>query len=197
MKLPEIIGISGTNGSGKDTLAALRHKKVGAEHVSLSDILRVELNAHEIPLERENLMALSKRWREETGDFGILATRTIQHYLGQQALTAERRAGLSIVSVRHPDEARRIHEIGGKVFWIDADVEVRYERIQQAGRKRIDDEKSLDEFIQEDLRELSPSDNNPASVNLQAVADIADERVVNNFSTQEEYEHYLIGQYLK
>ena len=35
VKLPEIIGISGTNGAGKDTLAALRREKEGAEHVSL------------------------------------------------------------------------------------------------------------------------------------------------------------------
>lgn len=60
MRLPEIIGISGTNGAGKDTLAALRHEKEGAEHVSLSDILRRELIARGITPERENLMNLSR-----------------------------------------------------------------------------------------------------------------------------------------
>lgn len=79
MRLPEIIGISGTNGAGKDTLAALRHEKEGAEHVSLSDILRRELIARGITPERENLMNLSRQWRDESGDYGILATRTIQN----------------------------------------------------------------------------------------------------------------------
>lgn len=51
--MPEIIGISGTNGAGKDTLAALSHEKEGAEHVSLSDILRRELIACGITPERE------------------------------------------------------------------------------------------------------------------------------------------------
>lgn len=65
VKLPEIIGISGTNGAGKDTLAALRHEREGAEHVSLSDILRRELTMLGVPLERENLMNLSRQWRDE------------------------------------------------------------------------------------------------------------------------------------
>lgn len=53
MRLPEIIGISGTNGAGKDTLAALRHEKEGAEHVSLSDILRRKLITRGITPERK------------------------------------------------------------------------------------------------------------------------------------------------
>lgn len=125
MKLPEIIGISGTNGAGKDTFAALRFEKEGAEHVSHSDLLRQELTALGIPLERENLMTLSRQWREESGDYGVLATRTIQRYLGDQAITSTIN-GLSIVSVRHPDEAKRIKEADGKIFWVDADPKLRY-----------------------------------------------------------------------
>ena len=143
VKLPEIIGISGTNGAGKDTLAALRHEKEGAEHVSFSDILRRELVARGTPLERENLMNLSRQWRDESGDCGVLATRTFQRYLGDKAVTSTL-SGLSIVSVRHPDEARRIKEANGKIFWIDADPKLRYERIQSGGRNRIDDRKSFE-----------------------------------------------------
>lgn len=194
MKLPEIIGISGTNGAGKDTLASLRHEKEGAEHVSLSDILRKELSALGVPAERENLMALSRQWREESGDYGVLATRTIQRYLGDKAVT-ETINGLSIVSVRHPDEARRIKEANGKIFWIDADPSLRYERVQHGGRNRIDDQKSFEEFIREEQREINPLNPSPASVNLGAVSRMADVKIDNNFNSESGYIDFLLDQY--
>lgn len=194
MKLPEIIGISGTNGAGKDTLAAIRHEKEGAVHVSLSDILRKELIARDIPLERENLMNLSRQWRDESGDYGILATRTIQRYLGDKAVTSTL-SGLSIVSVRHPDEARRIKEANGKIFWVDADPKLRYERIQSGGRNRIDDRKSFEEFIDEEWREISPVNSDPASVNLGEVSRIADIKIENNFDDETAYIDFLLDKY--
>jgi cytidylate kinase len=194
VKLPEIIGISGTNGAGKDTLAALRHEKEGAEHVSLSDILRRELTSLNIPLERENLLSLSRKWRDESGDYGILATRTIARYIGDKAVTLTM-CGLSIVSVRHPDEARRIKEAGGKVFWVDADPKLRYERIQTGNRDRIDDQKSFEEFAYEEQREINPVGADPASVNLGAVLRIADVRIENNFDDESAYADFLLDQY--
>ena len=194
MKLPEIIGISGTNGAGKDTLAALRREKEGAEHVSLSDILRRELTMLGVPLERENLMNLSRQWRDESGDYGILATRTIQRYLGDKAV-ASTMSGLSIVSVRHPDEARRIKEADGKIFWVDADPKLRYERIQSGGRNRIDDRKSFEEFVAEERREISPVNSDPASVNLGEVSRIADVKIENNFDDESAYIDFLLDRY--
>ena len=194
MKLPEIIGISGTNGAGKDTLAALRYEREGAEHVSLSDILRRELTMLGVPLERENLMNLSRQWRDESGDYGILATRTIQRYLGDKAV-ASTLSGLSIVSVRHPDEARRIKEADGKIFWVDADPKLRYERIQSGGRNRIDDRKSFEEFVAEERREISPVNSDPASVNLGEVSRIADVKIENNFDDESAYIDFLLDRY--
>lgn len=194
MRLPEIIGISGTNGAGKDTFAIVRREQEGAEHVSLSDILRRELALHQIPPERENLMALSRRWREESGDYGVLATRTIQRYIVDKAakLTV---SGLSIVSIRHPEEASRIHEAGGRVLWIDADPELRYKRIQVGNRNRIDDQKSFEEFINEERREINPISPGPASVNLGAVACLADIKIENNFESESTYVDFLLDRY--
>ena len=194
MMLAEIIGISGTNGAGKDTLAALRREKEGAEHVSLSDILRKELGSLGISFERTNLMALSKQWREESGDYGILATRTIQRYFRDKAATSTIN-GLSIVSVRHPDEAKRIKEAGGTIFWIDAKPELRYERIRMGSRNRIDDQKSFEEFIREEQREMNPLNPSPAGVNLGAVARMADVRIDNNFDEESAYVDFLLDRY--
>ena len=194
VRLPEIIGISGTNGAGKDTFAIVRREQEGAEHVSLSDILRRELALHQIPPERENLMALSRRWREESGDNGILAARTIQRYLGDKA-TRLMVSGLSICSIRHPEEARRVQETGGKIFWIDADPGLRYKRIQVGNRNRIDDQKSFEEFMSEERREIDPINTSLASVNLGAVARLADVKIENNFESESTYVDFLLDQY--
>ena len=48
MKLPHIVGVAGTNGSGKDTLGELLQAKSGYKAISLSDILREELTKQEV-----------------------------------------------------------------------------------------------------------------------------------------------------
>lgn len=194
MKLPEIIGISGTHGAGKDTLALLRYSQEGAQYVSLSDILRKELALANLSPERERMMALSKKWREESGDYGILATKTIQNYLGERATLAA--IGLSIVSVRHPEEARRIKEHQGIVLWIDGNPKLRYERIQQSSRGRIDDQKTYEEFIAEERKEFAVSSaKHGASVDLGAVRALADDVVDNDFPTESQYLDYLKDRY--
>lgn len=194
MRLPEIIGISGTHGAGKDALAALRHERENALHVTLSDILREELAKEGVPLERANLMALSKRWREETGDHAILVVKTVGRYLVEKSV--EGYGGLSIVSIRHPEEARRVKDLGGVILWVDADPRLRYERICSANRGRIDDAKTFEEFLEEENRELlPPQETSAASVNLGAVYELADEVVLNNFGSCEEYLVYLAEKY--
>lgn len=194
MRLPEIIGISGTHGAGKDTLAALRADKEGALHVTVSDILRAQLREDGIPLERSNLIDLSTRWRQESGDYGILATKTIQRYMAEKAIRNYN--GLSVVSLRHPEEVKRVKEFGGRILWVDADPELRYERIRGSQRGRTDDEKTFEEFLAEEAVELSPPEGTSyASVNLGAVKPLADEVVVNNFRTEEEYIDHLVKTY--
>ena len=194
MKLPEIIGISGTHGAGKDTLAALRAERENALHVTVSDILRDQLREDGIPLERSNLIDLSSRWRQESGDYGILATKTIHRYMGEKAVCGY--SGLSVVSLRHPEEVRRVREFGGRVLWVDADPKVRYERIRDSERGRVDDDKTFEEFLEEESRELTPPEGtSSSSVNLGAVRPLVDEVVINNFQTQDEYIDYLVDRY--
>lgn len=190
MKLPEIIGIAGTNASGKDTLAHLRADISGCQHVTVSDILRRYLISRGIPLERKNLSDLSRQWRSETGDYGVLVTRTITAYIGEKALMGF--SGLSVVSLRHPQEAERIKEHNGKVIWVDADPIQRYTRIQQNDRMRIDDNKTYEEFIAEENQDMNPGDDlDPARVNMGAVRDLADIHITNNFSKLSDYQNYL------
>lgn len=194
MKLPEIIGISGTNGAGKDTLAEIRHNLTGAEHVSLSDILRLELDKRNLPKTRSNLEDLSAEWRRETGDYGTLATRTIEDYMGRKAVGAAG-GGISIVSVRHPDEARRIQENDGKIIWVDGDPLGRYTRIQLANRDRIDDEITYSMFCEDEEREKAVAAEDSSRISVHDVEPLADMHIENNFDTRAEYIDYLMSQY--
>lgn len=117
MKLPEIVGIAGTNGAGKDVLGLLLAELENYHFVSASDLLRDELRRTGVPLERANLAALSQRWRQESGDEGILTVKAMDQYEQER----DTYNGLAIVSLRHPEEAQRIKEHGGVIVWVDAD----------------------------------------------------------------------------
>lgn len=190
MKLPEIIGVAGTNGSGKDTLADIRYELQGCLRVTVSDILRRELRARDVALERRNLADLSRQWRDESGDNGILVTKTIKAYSSDKSVMGYK--GLSVVSLRHPDEALRVKDHHGLVLWVDADPE-RFRRIGQSERNRIDDQKTFEEFLAEEEYDMNPgSDCDPARVNMGAVRELADLEIINNYRSPEEYAAHLI-----
>lgn len=183
--LPEIIGIAGTNGSGKDTLAEIRHERNGARIASLSDILRIEATKRGLSHERENLRDISAEWGRKMGA-GALSVMTLEHYFATKADTD---TGLSIVSVRRAGEAATIQERGGVVLWVDAPAEVRYGRI--ALRARSDDMISFEEFCAQEAAELTPDSDDPFIVNMSAVRDIADLHLDNTFNSKEAYARHL------
>lgn len=190
-KLPEIIGLAGTNGAGKDTLGDLRQKREGARKVSLSDILRTEADARGLSHERENLGAISTEWGAKLGA-GALSAMTISHF---RETRTETENGLSIVSIRRPEEARTIQREGGLMLWIDAAREIRYQRILDANRNRVTDEKTYEEFCAEEDREMYPASDDPFVLNMSGVRDIADIHLVNEFGSPEEFESDLIERF--
>lgn len=187
MKLPAIVGIAGTNASGKDTLGELRSELTGAHMVSLSNILREELDRRGITHERKNLGALGDEWRNEFG-FGVLAQKTIDAYLA-----SGNQKGLSLTSIRHPEEARVIQQHGGIIIWIDADRRVRYDRINSRPVDRIEDRVTFEEFCVQEDTEMLPNETN--TMDMSAVKALADVFIDNNFASPEQYRQYLIGEF--
>lgn len=186
MHIPQIVGIAGTNGSGKDTLGELLRERHDYEVVSLSDILRAELDVRGQEHTRENLSALSKSIREREGD-GAMSASVIANW--EQGGTDQ---GLCITSIRMPGEAREIQQAGGIVVWVDADPQVRYERIRAGNRSRgATDDLSFDEFMEQQAREMTPSEKG-GGLNMAAVRELADVHVVNEFSSLDEYRAYLV-----
>ena len=108
----KIIGLSGTNGAGKDSVGhtlALKHKFL---FISVTDLLREEAKRREIAADRENLRMISAEWRRQYG-LGVLVDRAYHEFTQLE----EEYAGVAISSLRNPFEADRIHELGGLVVW--------------------------------------------------------------------------------
>lgn len=177
-KLPEIIGVAGTNASLKGTLAARRQETHRTQTAELSDILRIEATKRGLSHERENLRAISTEWGRKFGA-GALSVMTLNKYWDE---STDAKTGLSVVSIRRPAEAQVIQENGGSIIWLDAEKEIRYERVKHGNRGRIDDMKTFDEFIAEEEVEMNPSSNDPFLVNMSGVREIADIHVDTSFA---------------
>lgn len=194
MKLPEIVGVSGTNGAGKDVLCNLLVERCGYHFHSVSDLLREELRRQGKEINRENTSALSKQWRNETGDDGVMFTKAIARYHAEKAEKGYK--GAALVSVRHPGEVASIHAQGGVTIWVDADRRVRYDRVSGGARGRAEDVVPFEQFAADEDREMNPPADAPAgTLNMAAVRDIADIHVDNNFASLEEYKEYLIKEF--
>lgn len=187
MKLPEIVGIAGTNASGKDTLGHIRAKLANAKMVSLSDILRRELDQRGLPHERQNLRLVGDEWRTAEGP-QVLAVRTIDLYNSEKEAMGYQ--GLTVTSIRNAEEARAIQQAGGKIIWVDADRRLRYERTRLRNLNRPEDQKTYEQFVAEEEAELNPTEGNTL-LNMGAVRDIADTIIINEFPSLEQYEDYL------
>lgn len=174
MSKPEIIGLGGTNGAGKDTVANLLAAEYGYLFVNVSDLFATELARRNWPPDREHKGKLSAEWRREYG-MGVVVDKALKAYRETSGYN-----GLVVGSLRHPGEVDRVHELGGMVLWIDADPEIRYQRIQNGNRGRgAEDDKTFEEFLAEEQREMTPSGDG-ATLNMAAVKERADEVVFNN-----------------
>lgn len=187
MKLPEIVGVAGTNASGKDTLGSLRETLQDAKFVSLSDILRRELDKRGLTHERENLRMVSKEWREKDGP-GVMSVKTIALYEAEKA--EKNYGGLTLTSIRTPEEAKEIQKAGGIVIWVDADPKIRYERVLKRNLGRPEDQKTFEQFMQEEADEMHPSEKG-GGLDMAGVRDVSDLKIINEFDSLEAYEAYL------
>lgn len=184
----KLIGLSGTNGAGKDLAGELLASKNNFLFISVTEMLRDECRKQKLPVERKNLRAISGEWRRE-GGLGVLIDKAVEVFNASRGDYD----GLAVASLRNPGEADRVHELGGLVAWIDADVEVRYGRIVQANRGRgAEDQKSFDQFISEQEAEMHGVEGDPTSLKMSAVKDKSDIFITNDGDDLIEFEKHLI-----
>ena len=170
----KLIGISGTDGSGKDSVA-----KVLVEHgwlfISVSDLLREELAKRGVPLGRQNLRKLSAQWRREHG-LGVLIDKAVEKFKTNGGDAKYK--GLAVASLRNPGEADRVHELGGKVVWTDAKPHIRYRRLVSRMRGN-EDSVTFEEFMAEEQVQMRHSGDR-ATLSLSGVKDLADISIENS-----------------
>lgn len=121
-----IIGVSGPNGAGKGELVSYLAERSFYVH-SLSDVIRDELARRGLSETRERMIEVGTELRA-TGGEGTLAE------LLAGKLLADR--NYAIDSIRHPAEVdvlrARCNDF--KLVWVDAPIEVRFERMRARGR---------------------------------------------------------------
>jgi dephospho-CoA kinase len=172
-----IIGLAGTNGSGKDTVGHILSEQYGYLFVSVTDLLRAEAERRGQPVEREVLRTISAEWRRESG-LGVLVDKAVAEF----EKAGSKYQGLAIASLRNPGEADRVHELGGQVIWVDADPHIRYDRIQanSAARGRAgEDAKTFEQFIADEAVEMNQS-GDAATLDMSAVKARCDASIINN-----------------
>lgn len=176
----KIIGMSGTNGSGKDTLGEILAEKHGYLFISVSDLLRIECRKRDLEVSRENLRTISAEWRREYG-LGVLVDKAVEFAEHQG------RPGVVASPMRNVGEAQHLQDIGGTLIWVDADPQLRYGRIQQGNRGRAgEDDKTYEQFQAEEAAEMHPSDpNDPSVLNMAGVKALADFTLINEGSLED------------
>lgn len=175
-----IIGVSGTNGAGKDTVAHFLARHHHYLFVSVSDLLREDLRSRGLDPGRENTRLLSAAWRREFG-LSVLVDKAVELYKH----TDGDYKGLVVASLRNPYEGKRIHELGGRLIWVDANPEIRYKRVQANRRegRGMDDQKTFEQFLAEEHAEMERSAGaDEATLNTAALQEQADIVIMNNGS---------------
>ena len=167
-----IIGLTGTNGSGK-TAVAEHLESLGFERHSLSDEIRRELRAKGLPATRENLIAQGNAIRLAEGR-SALADRI------KARLSDSRR--YVVDSIRNPSEVESLRATGRfRLLLVDAPQRVRYDRVVARGGDRLP--ASFEEFVEQEEREWESPD--PAAQRMKATIEMADQTVSNEAGLDE------------
>ncbi len=176
-----IIGLSGTFASGKDTLAHHLVQKYNFLHVSTGDMVRAVAEAEHGSTERPILQKVANELREKRGP-GVLAELAIEKLSNE----SDKYQNLVISGVRSLGEAEVIKQAGGTIVFVDAPIEVRYERIQ-ARHRASEEELTIEEFRQSEKQEELAVHDNPYVQDISGVKELSDIIVFN----QDDVEAYL------
>lgn len=168
-----IIGLVGTLASGKGTVVEYLKTK-GYAHYSSSGTLKEILDEQGLPHTRENLAAAAE---------GLLL-KYKGGVLELNLVRAEQAGAKNVVleAVHRKSEADFIRSRGGKIWGVDADVEVRYQRVM-ARKEGTKDEVSFEQFKSDMEREEEGKGS--TTNNIRAVIDSADVVIMNNGTKQD------------
>ena len=170
-KLPELIGVSGTFASGKDLIARYLSDHYGYTHPSTSELVRNIAMLERGSVERNVLQEVADAYRKQRG-----AAVFVEMLLDQPRPTV-------ITGLRSLGEAKAIKAAGGVLVFVDAPVELRYERMITRDRD-LETELTLDEFKQREAKELYAGDDD-SDFNLRGIQAMSDVQIDSTLGKRE------------
>ena len=161
-----IIGITGKNCSGKDTVAEIL-EKMNFHHYSLSDIIREELKKQKIKESRNNLISMGNELRNKHGA-AVLAEMTLNKIKDGENFV--------FTSIRNPAEVKLLKQKDDFLLVnVETNIKDRFKRLQL--RKREGDPKTIKQLKEKEALENT---NNPNSQQLDKVAKMARIIILND-----------------
>ncbi len=162
---PDLIGISGTFASGKDTIAEFLVRDFGFTHVSTGDMVRKVATEKYGSIERPVLVKTATELRYANGAGALV----------EEALKESR--PLVITGIRSMGEAKALKTAGGILLFVDAPVEVRYQRVKSRQRDN-ETELTLQQFQANEEKEMYAGPNDE-DFNIRGIGEMADIHIEN------------------
>jgi len=155
--------------SGKSIVARHLIEKREASYYRFSDVLRDILERLHLPNTRENLQSLGVALREPFGK-DILANALKGDIGGDPADI------IILDGIRYADEFDMIKDMGGRIIYVTAPAQTRFERVLKRGT-RGEDSITLEEFLGNEAK--------PTEIGIKELGDDAD-HIIENTGTMEE-----------
>jgi len=168
-----IIGITGTDGAGKGTAVEYLKTK-GFTHYSAREFIVAEIERQTLPVTRNQMRLTANQMRAEHGN----------EYVIKQAYEQAAAAGITnavIESVRAAAEAKYLKSQGGILLAVDANPELRYERVQ--ARRSASDQVTYEQFLEQEA--LEKNDPDPNGMQKAIVMEMADYTIMNDGTVAE------------
>jgi dephospho-CoA kinase len=144
-----IIGLVGEKGAGKGTVSEHLIKNYSAEHFGTSNILKRTVSDLHLPLTRDNFIKLALVLKE-----GFGASIVIDSLI--EDIETKSQADLVIADgIRMHDDVKPFKEKYGDnffLFYVTADIKIRYERTKARKEKIGEDKMTFEEFLAEEAR---------------------------------------------
>jgi len=172
-----IIGVTGTNGAGKGTVAKYLVENKNYNHFSARAYITEEIVRRGLNINRENMIDIGNEWRAKFG------TSYVAERLFEKAIESGKNC--VIESIRNVGEIDSLRK-KGKFYLVavDANPKIRYKRIRQ--RDNETDMMSYNEFLRYETLEAASTDS--TKVNLFKCIELADFVILNNRDVNDLYQ---------
>ncbi|MBP6924442.1 MAG: AAA family ATPase [Candidatus Pacebacteria bacterium] len=168
-----IVGLTGSFGAGKGFVADYLVNQKAFAHFSARTFITKELERRGIEVNRDTMTNVANDLR---------ATHGPTYIFEQLVQMAKNHGGDAVIeSIRAVAEAVYIKEQGGVVLGIDADPQIRYERIVKRGSET--DHVTFGEWRAQELRESNPDD--PTKQDIFGALKLSDVIIMNVSSIPE------------